>query len=61
MSSEEKIIGFLKLRGYEVKEIEEKKEGDYKVIKAAKNGEETVFIIRSYDSQKVIGTALVRG
>jgi len=61
LSSEEKIIGFLKLRGYEVKEIEKKKEGDYKVIKAAKNGEETVFIIRSYDSQKVIGTALVRG
>ncbi|MGQ9720998.1 MAG: DNA-directed RNA polymerase subunit H [Candidatus Jordarchaeum sp.] len=61
MSSEEKIIGFLKLRGYEVKEIEEKKEGNYRLIKAIKNGEETIFIIRSYDAQKVIGTALVRG
>lgn len=61
MSSEEKIVGFLKLRGYQVKEIEEKTEGNYRIIKAAKNGEETIFVIRSYDSQKVIGTALVRG
>jgi DNA-directed RNA polymerase subunit H len=60
LSSEEKIVGFLKLRGYEVKEIEEKKEGNYRIIRAVKNGEENVFIIRSYDSQKVIGTALVR-
>ncbi len=61
MSSEEKIIGFLKLRGYEVKEIEEKKEGNYQLIRAEKNGEETIFVIRGYDAQKVIGTALVRG
>jgi len=61
VSSEEKIVGFLKLRGYEVREIEEKTEGNYRLIKAAKNGEETVFIIRGYDAQKVIGTALVRG
>lgn len=61
MSSEEKIVGFLKLRGYEVKEIEEKTEGNYRIIKASKNGEENTFIIRGYDAQKVIGTALVRG
>ncbi len=61
MSSEEKIIGFLKLRGYEVKDIEEKKEGDYQLIRAEKDGEETIFVIRGYDAQKVIGTALVRG
>ncbi|MEM3526239.1 MAG: DNA-directed RNA polymerase subunit H [Candidatus Jordarchaeaceae archaeon] len=60
MSSEEKIVGFLKLRGYQVREIEEKADGNYRIIKAAKNGEENIFIIRGYDSQKVIGTALVR-
>lgn len=60
VSSEEKIVGFLKLRGYQVREIEEKADGNYRIIKAAKNGEENIFIIRGYDSQKVIGTALVR-